>query len=46
MIFPAITDWDDAYTNGAHIAGGDGYVRAGRKPAQNFRDQIAGRRQA
>ena len=26
MMFPAITDWDDAYTNVAHIPGGEGYI--------------------
>jgi arylformamidase len=43
MIFPAITDWDDAYANGAHIAGGDGYVARWAKEAQNFRDQVGNR---
>lgn len=43
MIFPAISDWDDAYTNGAHIAGGDGYVSRWTQAAQNFRDQIGSR---
>lgn len=40
MIFPAVTDWDDAYTNGAHIAGGDGYVARWAEAARGFRDQI------
>jgi acetyl esterase/lipase len=43
MIFPAITDWDDAYTNGAHIAGGESYVARWAKAAQEFRDQIGHR---
>jgi arylformamidase len=41
MIFPATTDWDDAYTNGAHIAGGDAYVARWPQLAQGFRDRIA-----
>lgn len=40
MIFPAITNWDDAYTNGAHIAGGDGYVARWTEAAQDFRAGI------
>ncbi|MGE0240941.1 MAG: alpha/beta hydrolase [Parvibaculaceae bacterium] len=40
MMFPAITDWDDAYTNGAHIAGGDGYIARWTQAAQDFRDRI------
>lgn len=40
MIFPAITDWDDAYTNGVHIAGGEGYVARWAQAAQGFRDRI------
>lgn len=43
MIFPAITDWDDAYTNGAYIAGGDGYVARWAEAAQSFRDQMGAR---
>jgi arylformamidase len=39
MIFPAITDWDDAYTNGAHIAGGEGYIARWAQAAQSFRDR-------
>ena len=40
MIFPAIEDWDDAYTNGAYIAGGDGYVARWAAAAQAFREGI------
>ena len=40
MIFPAIEDWDDAYTNGAHIAGGDSYPARWAQAAQAFRDGI------
>ena len=40
IIFPAIEDWDDAYTNGAHIAQGDGYVARWSQAAQAFRDGI------
>lgn len=39
-MFPATTDWDDAYTNGAHIAGGDAYVPRWPQLAQGFRDRI------
>ena len=41
MIFPAIEDWNDAYTNGAHIAGGDGYPGRWAEAAVAFRDAIA-----
>jgi arylformamidase len=41
MIFPAETDWDDAYTNGAHIAGGDQYPVRWSDPARRFRDGMA-----
>jgi arylformamidase len=40
MIFPAITDWDDAYTNGAHIAGGEGFVPRWAQMAQGFREGL------
>ena len=41
-MFPATTDWDDAYTNGAHIAGGDEYMARWTQAAQNFRDDAQG----
>lgn len=40
MIFPAIEDWNDAYTNGAHIAGGDAYPERWAQAAAAFRDGI------
>ncbi|MBK1868218.1 alpha/beta hydrolase [Aestuariivirga sp. YIM B02566] len=40
MIFPAIEDWNDAYTNGAHIAGGDAYPGRWAEAAAAFRDGI------
>jgi acetyl esterase/lipase len=40
MIFPATTDWDDAYTNAGYIAGGDGYFTRWAQSAQSFRDRI------
>lgn len=40
MIFPAIEDWNDAYTNGAHIAGGDSYPGRWAEAAATFRDRI------
>ncbi|MFZ5672886.1 MAG: alpha/beta hydrolase [Pseudomonadota bacterium] len=40
MIFPAIEDWNDAYTNGAHIAGGDSYPGRWAEAASAFRDRI------
>jgi arylformamidase len=41
MIFPAMVDWDDAYTNGAHIAQGDSYPARWTQTAQAFRQEIA-----
>ena len=36
-----ITDWDNAYTNGANIAGGDRWPAAWVEPAQAFRDTLS-----
>jgi arylformamidase len=41
MIFPAIEDWDDAYTNSAHIAQGDSYPARWMQAARAFRDGIS-----
>ena len=41
MIFPAITDWDDAYTNGAHIAGGNSYFTRWADAAESFRQRLS-----
>ena len=40
MIYHRIEDWDDAYTNGAHIAGGDAWPGRWSEPALAFRDAI------
>jgi acetyl esterase/lipase len=42
MIFPAIQDWDAAYANSAHIAGGDRWPDAWAAPAAAFREQRSG----
>ncbi len=36
-----ITDWDNAYTNGANIAGGDRWPAAWVEPAQSFREALS-----
>ena len=36
-----LTDWDDAYSNGAYIAGADSYPAVWSARAQAFRDEIA-----
>lgn len=41
MIFPPITDWTDAYTNGDHIAQGDTYLARWTEAAADFRGRIA-----
>lgn len=43
MIFPAIEDWDDAYTNGAYIAQGDSYPARWTAAARAFREGIGSR---
>ena len=40
MIYHRITDWDDAYANGANIAGGDRWPAAWVEPAKAFRDRL------
>ncbi|MBM3519844.1 MAG: alpha/beta hydrolase [Alphaproteobacteria bacterium] len=40
MYFRHITDWSDAYTNGAHIAGGERWPAAWVEPAARFRDTM------
>ncbi len=42
MIYHQISDWDDAYANGANIAGGDRWPEAWIAPAKAFRDRLAG----
>jgi acetyl esterase/lipase len=41
MMHRQILDWDDAYTNGAHIAGGDRWPAAWVEPARSFRESLA-----
>lgn len=42
MLLRKITNWDDAYTNGANIAGGDRWPSAWVAPARDFRDRLSG----
>lgn len=41
MLFYRITDWDDAYTNGANIPRGDTWPAAWVEPAKIFREALA-----
>lgn len=41
MLSRHIEDWSDAYTNGAHIPGGDRWPAAWVEPAQSLREQLA-----
>lgn len=41
-MFHRIADWDDAYTNGAHIARGEAWPGAWVEPARRFREKLAG----
>ncbi|MGN7294367.1 alpha/beta hydrolase [Rhizobium sp. SAFR-030] len=47
MIFQQIKDWDNAYTNGANIPGGEAWPAAWVEPARAYREQLlaAGRAQ-
>lgn len=40
MIFPATEDWNDAYTNGAYIAGGESYPARWSEAATSFRGRV------
>jgi len=40
LIFHHISDWDDAYANGANIAGGDRWPQAWVEPARHFREEL------
>ncbi|MGE0008610.1 MAG: alpha/beta hydrolase [Parvibaculaceae bacterium] len=40
MIFPPIADWDDAYTNSTHIAGGEAWFARWAEAAEAFRGRI------
>lgn len=41
MIFHHVTDWDNAYTNGANIAGGSQWPEAWAGPAQAYRARLS-----
>lgn len=41
MILHGISDWDNAYANGANIANGDAWPSAWVKPARAYREQLA-----
>ncbi|WP_378942517.1 alpha/beta hydrolase [Mesorhizobium sp. ANAO-SY3R2] len=41
MLEHHVVDWDNAYTNGANIAGGDRWPTAWVEPAQAFRDALS-----
>ncbi|MGB3503306.1 MAG: alpha/beta hydrolase [Mesorhizobium sp.] len=41
MMLHKVTDWDDAYANGAHIPGGDRWPGLWVDPAQAFRNHLA-----
>jgi arylformamidase len=41
MLEHHIADWDDAYANGANIAGSDRWPAAWAEPAQAFRDAVS-----
>jgi acetyl esterase/lipase len=43
MFARSVANWDDAYTNGAHIAGGERWPAAWATAAAAFRAQMAGR---
>ncbi len=40
MVEHRIADWDDAYANGANIAGGDRWPAAWDRPARAFREKL------
>jgi arylformamidase len=40
MIYHKISDWDDAYTNGAYIAGGESWPERWVQSAKAFRDKL------
>lgn len=41
MLERRIADWDNAYTNGANIAGGDRWPAAWVEPAQSYRETLS-----
>jgi len=46
MIFHQISDWNDAYANGANIPGGERWPGAWVAPAQAYRDELVGKARA
>ncbi|WP_037082681.1 alpha/beta hydrolase [Neorhizobium vignae] len=40
MIYHRISDWDNSYSNGINIAGGDAWPEAWVAPAQTYRDRM------
>lgn len=44
MFERTIEDWDDAYANGPHIPGGEGYPAVWEKAASAFRDALSSER--
>jgi len=40
MIYHQVADWDNAYANGANIAGGDRWPQAWVEPARLFREKL------
>lgn len=46
MLFHRVRDWDDAYANGANIAGGEKWPAAWVGPAAEFREFLQGRGRA
>lgn len=40
MLYRTIPDWDDAYANGANIAGGERWPQAWVEPAKTFREAL------
>ena len=46
MIFHQISDWNDAYANGANIPGGERWPGAWVAPAQAYRDELQGQARA
>jgi len=44
MLFQQISDWNDAYSNGPNIPGGERWPQAWIAPAQAYRDELQGAR--
>ena len=46
MLFQQISDWNDAYSNGPNIPGGERWPQAWVAPAQAYRDELLGQGRA